>query len=75
MYTNVTYRRNPGFFERVSQSLFGIIIGLVLMLVASGLLFWNEVSHLWCWNFGSECCIGRMKCQHSASVSCLCRVE
>ena len=42
-FTRVTYRENPGFFQRVKQSLFGIIVGLVLIIVSSVLLFWNEV--------------------------------
>jgi hypothetical protein len=42
-YTRVTYRDNPGFCERVKNSLVGIVVGLVLIVVASGLLFWNEV--------------------------------
>lgn len=40
--TRVTYHDNPGFCERVQKSLFGIVIGLLLILVSSCLLFWNE---------------------------------
>ena len=43
-YTNVTYRQNPSFCERVQQSLVAVIIGVLLIVVASVLLFWNEVS-------------------------------
>ncbi|XP_056001007.1 transmembrane protein 43-like isoform X2 [Ostrea edulis] len=41
-HTRVTYRRNPGFLERIGQSLIGILVGIVLLIVASCLLFWNE---------------------------------
>ncbi|XP_025107087.1 transmembrane protein 43-like [Pomacea canaliculata] len=41
-YTNVKYRQNATFFERVKSSLVAILIGLMLILVASVLLFWNE---------------------------------
>ncbi|XP_076439351.1 transmembrane protein 43-like isoform X1 [Babylonia areolata] len=41
-YTNVTYRQNPSFCERVKQSLVAVVIGLLLIFVASVLLFWNE---------------------------------
>lgn len=40
--TRVTYQRNPGFLERVGNSLAGILVGLALLIVSSGLLFWNE---------------------------------
>ncbi|XP_045165127.2 transmembrane protein 43-like [Mercenaria mercenaria] len=40
--TRVTYQRNPGFFERIGGSLVGILVGLVLLVVGSCLLFWNE---------------------------------
>lgn len=43
-HTRVTYRRNPGFLERIGQSLIGILVGIVLLIVASCLLFWNEVT-------------------------------
>lgn len=42
-HTRVSYRRNPNFFERIGNSLVGILVGIALLVVASGLLFWNEV--------------------------------
>ncbi|KAK7486518.1 hypothetical protein BaRGS_00022184 [Batillaria attramentaria] len=42
MYTNVTYRQNPGFCERVRNSLVAIVVGIVLLVVSCCLLFWNE---------------------------------
>lgn len=44
--TRVTYQRNPNFLERVGGSLVGILVGIVLLVVGSGLLFWNEVNKL-----------------------------
>lgn len=41
-HTRVRYERNPGFLERVGGSLVAILVGLVLILVGSALLFWNE---------------------------------
>ncbi|XP_070191992.1 transmembrane protein 43-like isoform X2 [Littorina saxatilis] len=41
-YTSVSYRHNLGFCERVKQSLVAIVVGVILLVVASGLLFWNE---------------------------------
>lgn len=41
-HTRVRYERNPGFLERVGSSLVAIVVGLVLILVGSVLLFWNE---------------------------------
>ncbi|XP_071123741.1 transmembrane protein 43-like [Mytilus edulis] len=41
-HTRVSYRRNPNFFERIGNSLVGILVGIALLVVASGLLFWNE---------------------------------
>ncbi|KAK3101722.1 hypothetical protein FSP39_005826 [Pinctada imbricata] len=41
-HTRVTYRRNPGFLERVGNSLVGILVGIVLLIGSSALLFWNE---------------------------------
>lgn len=41
-YTNVTYRHNPNFCERVKNSLVAIVVGIVLLFGACGLLFWNE---------------------------------
>ncbi|OWF55861.1 Transmembrane protein 43 [Mizuhopecten yessoensis] len=41
-HTRTTYRRNATFLERVGNSCAGILIGIVLLVVASGLLFWNE---------------------------------
>lgn len=38
----VSYQRNPNFLERIGSSLAGILVGLVLLLISSGLLFWNE---------------------------------
>ncbi|KAL5015390.1 hypothetical protein ScPMuIL_009660 [Solemya velum] len=40
--TRVDYRSNPGFLTRVGNSLVGIVVGVGLLVVASGLLFWNE---------------------------------
>ncbi|XP_064632342.1 transmembrane protein 43-like [Lineus longissimus] len=40
--TRVSYRNNPGFLQRISDSLMGIGVGLVLIVVACGLLYWNE---------------------------------
>ncbi|KAH3819307.1 transmembrane protein 43-like [Dreissena polymorpha] len=40
--TRVTYQRNPNFCERIGQSLIGILIGAALLLLASGVIFWNE---------------------------------
>lgn len=39
----MSYQRNPGFCDKVGSSLVGILVGLVLLVVGSGLLFWNEV--------------------------------
>ncbi|KAL3853724.1 hypothetical protein ACJMK2_017242 [Sinanodonta woodiana] len=41
-HRTTTYRRNPGFLERIGSSLVGILVGLALLLIASALLFWNE---------------------------------
>ncbi|XP_033745885.1 transmembrane protein 43-like [Pecten maximus] len=41
-HTRTTFRGNPTFFERVGNSCAGILIGIVLLIVASGLLFFNE---------------------------------
>lgn len=41
-HTRTTYRRNATFCERIGQSLVGILVGLLLLGVASFLLFWNE---------------------------------
>ena len=43
-HTRVNYRQNAGFLERIGNSLVGILIGTVILIVASGLLFWNEVN-------------------------------
>ena len=44
-YTRVTYRDNPSFCSRVRDSLIGILVGLVLLVAASGMLFYNEVGN------------------------------
>ncbi|XP_071082598.1 transmembrane protein 43-like [Haliotis cracherodii] len=41
-HTSTTYRRNPNFCERIGNSLVGIVVGFILIFVASWLLFWNE---------------------------------
>ncbi|XP_078309391.1 transmembrane protein 43-like isoform X1 [Crassostrea virginica] len=41
-HTRVSYRRNPGFLERIGQSLVGVLVGIALLIGASCLLFWNE---------------------------------
>ncbi|XP_062577623.1 transmembrane protein 43-like [Saccostrea cucullata] len=41
-HTRVSYRRNPGFLERIGQSLIGVLVGIALLIGASVLLFWNE---------------------------------
>lgn len=43
-YTHVTYRKNPGYFERMGASCGGIVIGVVTIVLAFPLLFLNEVS-------------------------------
>ena len=45
-HTRVTYRRNAGYFERVGTSFCGALTGILLLLSAFPLLFWNEVSVL-----------------------------
>jgi hypothetical protein len=42
-HTRVTYRRNATFCERIGNSLMGILVGIALLVIASVLLFWNEV--------------------------------
>ncbi|MBQ7608077.1 MAG: TMEM43 family protein [Desulfovibrionaceae bacterium] len=37
-----TIRRESSFFERFAKSLFGILFGIVLLIVGLGLLWWNE---------------------------------
>ncbi|XP_041349268.1 transmembrane protein 43-like [Gigantopelta aegis] len=41
-HTRVSYRHNPTFFERIGNSLVGILVGLVILTGASCLVFWNE---------------------------------
>ncbi|XP_060075646.1 transmembrane protein 43-like [Ylistrum balloti] len=41
-HTRTTFRRNATFFERIGNSCAGILIGTVLLFIASGLLFFNE---------------------------------
>lgn len=43
-HTRVTYKRNPGYFERVGSSFCGITVGFVVLLAAFPVLFLNEVS-------------------------------
>lgn len=38
----MTYQQNPGFLQRIGSSLAGVLVGLALLVLASGLLFWNE---------------------------------
>ncbi|KAL4220896.1 Transmembrane protein 43 [Mactra antiquata] len=40
--TRVSYEGNPGYLKRVGSSLSGVLVGIVLLFVASGVLFWNE---------------------------------
>ena len=42
-HTKVSYRRNPGYFERVGRSFCGIAVGIVILLAAFPVLFLNEV--------------------------------
>jgi hypothetical protein len=44
--TRVSYRNNPGFLQRIGNSLMGIGVGLALIVMASGLLYWNKVCFL-----------------------------
>eukprot|EP00111_Clytia_hemisphaerica_P021291 TCONS_00062672-protein len=41
-FTHVSYRRNPGYFERVGSSMCGTIFGFILLVVAFPVLFYNE---------------------------------
>lgn len=41
-HTRTTFTRNSTFFERVGNSCVGILVGIVLIIVASVLLFYNE---------------------------------
>lgn len=41
-YTNVTYKRNPGYFEKVGSSACGIFIGILIVFASFPLLFLNE---------------------------------
>lgn len=42
--TRVSYHRRAGFFEQVGNSVCGAVFGVVLIIAACPLLFWNEVS-------------------------------
>ena len=42
-HTRVTYRRNPGYFERVGGSFCGAFIGFIILVAAFPVLFLNEV--------------------------------
>lgn len=41
-YTQVSYRRNPGYFERVGSSFCGIAVGFIILILSFPLLFYNE---------------------------------
>lgn len=41
-FTHVTYRKNPGYFEKLGTSCCGIVTGLIVVLLAFPLLFLNE---------------------------------
>jgi len=41
-HTTVSYRRDPGYFERVGGSFCGIFVGFLLLLAAFPVLFFNE---------------------------------
>ena len=45
-HTTVSYRRDPGYFERVGGSFCGIFVGFLLLLAAFPVLFFNEVCAL-----------------------------
>jgi len=42
--THVSYRRNPGYFERVGNSFCGTAFGFIILIASFPLLFYNEVS-------------------------------
>ena len=44
--THVSYQTNPNFCERIGSSLAGILVGIVFLVLATGLVFWNEVKLL-----------------------------
>ena len=44
-YMTVSYRKDSGYFERIGGSCMGIFIGLLVLLAAFPILFFNEVIH------------------------------
>ena len=42
-HVKVQYRRQPNFLERLGSSMVGSVLGLLLVVGACVLLFWNEV--------------------------------
>lgn len=41
-----TESKSEGFFSRLGNAFFGILVGFVLILVSAGLLFWNEGNYV-----------------------------